>query len=193
MTTAADLAAKIRAMGPGGFARVVGVALIKTAFRGESAAKDNVRTVLNVRSGHLARSITGFVRQGSGGPEAVIRAGGRIPGVVEPVRYAATHEYGATILPRNGKYLRWPLPPALTGAGVDRYGGPLRTMAPGVFRVVRVQGEGIFLVHIPSGQRWYRLIRKATIRARPFLRPAARDAADRFPRYLAEALDRALR
>lgn len=192
MATASEVRDMLRRLGEGGGLRdIVKTALVETALRGESVAKRNVATVLNVRSGHLRRSITGFVRDTPDGPEAVIRAGGRLPDSPVDVRYARTHEYGATIVPTRGQYLRIPLPPALTGAGVDRFGGPLRVMAPDTFTVLRARNGGLFLKHKRTGALWYKLVRSVTIRPRPFLRPAAEDAAERFPRYFAAALTRA--
>ena len=195
MASAADVAARLRRLGTDGLRRVVEQAMTSTALKGEQAAKDRVRQVTVTRSSNLYGSIIGFVRAGSDGPEAVIRAGGRSPSGTW-LGYARTIEYGSDgpINAKPGKFLRIPLPPARTGAGVDRYGGPLRTMAPGLFRVVQIPPKSgkLYLLHIPSGKLWYRLVRSVTIRARPFLRPGAEVAAAAFPRYFAKSFQRAM-
>ena len=195
MASAADVAAKLRRLGGDGFRRVVEQSLIATSLKAEQVAKDNVRAVTVTRTGNLYGSITGFVRTGEQGPEAVVRAGGRSPDG-KWLGYARTIEYGSDgqIRAKPGKFLRIPMPAARTAAGVDRYGGPLRTMAPGLFRVIKAKATGkLYLLHIPSGKLWYRLVESVTIRPRPFLRPGAEVAAGLFPRYLAKNLNRALR
>lgn len=195
MASAADVAAKLRRLGTDGLRRVVEQAMTQTALKGEQAAKDRVRQVTVTRTSNLYGSIIGFVRAGDEGPEAVIRAGGRAPDGTW-LGYARTIEYGSDgpIRAKPGKFLRIPMPAARTQAGVDRFGGPLRTMAPGLFRVIRAKTTGkLYLLHIPSGKLWYRLVESVTIRPRPFLRPGAEVAAEQFPRYLAKNLNRALR
>ena len=178
------LAAKLRAIGQTGVARAIGKTLTSVALIGEGEAKGRAP----VRSGHLRRSIAGKVRQGPQGPEAVISAGGRIEGAADVV-YAGVMEYGATIKPKKSKYLRIPLPAAMTGAGVDRYPSPLRISGAGLFYVRRRKGEqDAVLIHRPSGKPWYRLVRSVTIRPRPFLRPGAQVAADRMPAQFAKHL-----
>jgi hypothetical protein len=194
VASAADVAAKLRRLGGDGFRRVVEQSLVAAALKAEQVAKDNVRAVTVTRTGNLYGSITGFVRTGDQGPEAVVRAGGRSPDG-RWLGYARTIEYGSDgpITPKRGRYLRIPLPAARTAAGVDRFGGPLRTMAPGLFRVIKAKATGkLYLLHIPSGKLWYRLVESVTIRPRPFLRPGAEVAAGLFPRYLAKNLSRAL-
>ncbi len=182
--TPAEAAAMIKRMGAGGFRAAVQRTMVEVALRGEGYAKGNAATVLNVRTGHLRRSIAGTVRDTPEGPEAVISAGGRVNGGAS-VRYAGTHEYGATIRPKRSRYLRIPLPPARTAAGVDRFGGPLRQSGAGLFTVIKAKSGRLFLKHRPSGALWYMLVESATIRARPFLRPAADRAAADLPKVLA--------
>ena len=179
------LAAKLRAIGQAGVARAIGKTLTAVALIGEGEAKGRAP----VRSGHLRRSIAGKVRQGPQGPEAVISAGGRVEGAADVV-YAGVMEYGSRgpITPKKSKYLRIPLPAALTGAGVDRYPSPLRVSGAGLFYVQRGKAGTLLLIHRPSGKPWYRLVRSVTIRARPFLRPGAQVAADRLPAQFAKHL-----
>jgi hypothetical protein len=174
----------IKRMGAGGFRAAVQRTMVEVALRGEGYAKGNAATVLNVRTGHLRRSIAGTVRDTPEGPEAVISAGGRVNGGAS-VRYAGTHEYGATVTPKRSRYLRIPLPPARTAAGVDRFGGPLRQSGAGLFTVIKAKSGKLFLKHKPSGTLWYMLVEQVSIRARPFLRPAADRAAADLPKVLA--------
>jgi len=175
----------LKRLGAGGFRAAVQRTMVEVALRGEGYAKGNAATALNVRTGHLRRSIAGTVRDTPEGPEAVISAGGRVNGGAS-VRYAGTHEYGATITPKRSRYLRIPLPPARTAAGVDRFGGPLRQSGAGLFTVIKSRSGRLFLKHRPSGALWYMLVERVTIRARPFLRPAADRAAADLPRVLAK-------
>jgi len=185
--TPEQFAAKLRAVGQAGVARAIGRAMTATALIGEGEAKGRAP----VRSGHLARSISGLVRQGPQGPEAVVRAGGRVSGSAEVV-YAGSIEYGfkGAAKPKNAKFFRIPLPAALTGAGVDRYPTPLRASGAGLFYVQRSKdGQSAFLIHKPSGRPWYKLVRSLRPRAaRPFLRPGAQIAADRLPAQFAKYL-----
>jgi hypothetical protein len=184
--TAAEAAAMLKRLGAGGFRVAVHRTMVEVALRGEGYAKGNAATVLNVRTGHLRRSIAGTVRDTPEGPEAVISAGGRVNGGAS-VRYAGVHEYGTKdpIRPKRGRYLRIPLPPARTAAGVDRFGGPLRQSGAGLFTVFKAKSGALYLRHKPSGQLWYKLVEQVSIRARPFLRPAADRAAADLPRVLA--------
>lgn len=196
MASAADVAARLRRLGTDGLRRVVEQAMVSTAEKAEQVAKDTVRAVTVTRSSNLYGSIVGFVRAGQDGPEAVVRAGGRAADGTW-LGYARTIEYGSDgpIRAKPGKYLRIPMKAALTQGGSDRFGGPLRTMAPGLFRVVQIPPKTgkLYLLHIPSGKLWYRLVRSVTIRARPFLRPGAEVAAAAFPRYFAANFKRAMR
>ena len=60
------------------------------------------RSGLRRRTGDLANSIDFDIREGNLGPEVVAGSFG--------VRYAAVHEFGATIRPRRAKALRFQIP-----------------------------------------------------------------------------------
>jgi hypothetical protein len=182
----------IKRMGAGGFRAAVQRTMVEVAMRGESYSKANVRSQGLWQNGHLFRSVAGTVRDTPEGPEAVISAGGRLKDGAS-VRYAGTHEYGATIRPKRSRYLRIPLPPARTAAGVDRFGGPLRQSGAGLFTVIKAKSGKLFLKHKPSGTLWYMLVERVTIRARPFLRPAADRAAADLPRVLARNITEELK
>lgn len=182
--TPAEAAAMLKRLGAGGFRAAVQRTMVEVAMRGESYGKANVRSQGLWQNGHLFRSIAGTVRDTPEGPEAIISAGGRLKDGAS-VRYAATHEYGATIRPKRSRYLRIPLPPARTPAGADRFGGPLRQSGAGLFTVIKAKSGRLFLKHKPTGALWYMLVEQVTIRARPFLRPAADRAAADLPKVLA--------
>lgn len=176
----------LKRLGAGGFRAAVQRTMVEVAMRGESYGKANVRSQGLWQNGHLFRSVAGTVRDTPEGPEAVISAGGRLKDGAS-VRYAGVHEYGTKdpIRPKRSRYLRIPLPPARTPAGADRYGGPLRQSGAGLFTVIKAKSGRLFLKHKPSGALWYMLVESVTIRARPFLRPAADRAAADLPRVLA--------
>ena len=185
--TPEQFAAKLRAVGQTGVARAVGRALTATALIAEGEAKGRAP----VLSGHLRRSISGTVRQGAQGPEAVVRAGGRVEGAADVV-YAGVIEYGfkGAAKPKNAQFFRIPLGPAKTQAGVDRYPTPIRQSGAGLFYVRRSKdGQSAYLIHKASGVPWYKLVRSLRPRAaRPFLRPGAQAAADRLPAQFAKHL-----
>ena len=114
--------------------------MVGAALDIEARAKSDFTTKLRVRTGLLRRSIAARVEAGEK-IRLVASAGGRVG--AKDVVYASTHEFGATIRPKNAKALRIPIPggPALTAAGVDRYATPLRQTAGGMFRLVKFGGK----------------------------------------------------
>lgn len=155
----------------------------ETSLRMERNAKKRVSgRTLKVRSDNLRSSIRGFVRSEAGAIEMVVKAGG-ISKKGEAVPYAAVFEASAptVIRPKKGRYLRIPLPEALTKAGVDRYPGPLRETGAGIFRFQQTEKGQPILVHIATNQPWYLLRTSVTIAPRPFLAPAVEEEAAKFP------------
>ena len=153
--------------------------LTAAALDAEAEAKQNATTRLNVHSGRLRASIRGTVEQVSGDLAIVLRAGtdgGAVP-------YARIQEEGGTIRPKKGKYLKIPVGPALTGAGVSR----LPPGRSGDFRFVPTPRGGVLVGR--DGKVWYVLRREVRIPARPYLAPALAAAAPR----LAASLDRLVR
>ena len=149
------------------------------ALDAEAEAKQNATTRLNVRTGRLRASIRSTVEQVSGDLAIVLRAGtdgGAVP-------YARIQEEGGTIRPKKGKYLKIPVGPALTGAGVSR----LPPGRSGDFRFVPTPRGGVLVGR--DGKVWYVLRREVRIPARPYLAPALAAAAPR----LAASLDRLVR
>lgn len=140
--------------------------LTATALSAEAKAKVNATTSPKVRSGRLRASITGTVEQVAGDFAIVLRAGTRDGGAVA---YARIQEEGGTIRPKRGRFLKIPVGPALTGAGVAR-------LPPGragkQLRFVPTSKGGLLIA--ADGQVWYVLRPQVTIPARPYLAPALR-------------------
>lgn len=151
---------------------VIHRALLTSALAMERSAKLNATTKPRARSGRLRASISGTVEADTGGYRLTLSAGGT--GGRGEVNYARLQEEGGTVTARAGGYLRIPLAPALTGAGVDRFPGPLRVVAPNLFRVVPVNGR-LFLEKTSgsgAGQFWYVLKKSVTVPATRFLSAA---------------------
>ncbi len=155
------------------FARRLTVALSELALEMEAGAKRNATGSPAVRTGRLRRSIRATVEDGSTGPEIHLQAGG------EPrISYARLQEYGGTVRPTAGDWLRIPLSSALTASGVDRFSGSLRVLAPDEFYARRApSGLYLFRRDEPDGAPWYKLVRETEVKG---------------SRYLGRALDAAL-
>lgn len=166
--------------------------LVGAALEMEAAGKERAGSVLRVRTGNLRRSIQGRVEAGGKDPRLTLSAGGRIG--AKDVVYAATHEFGAVIRPKNAKALRIPLPggAALTRAGVDRYATPLRQTAGGMFRLVKFGGRAFLAKVGRGGGLAYVLVQQVKIPARPYLRPGFDRVAKAIPGRLVAALTEAL-
>lgn len=116
---------------PGQFEKDVLVFLDRQATIGADYISDNMLSNqrLRRRSGNLARSIVGRSLRAAGVPAMRI---GVLRGPA--LRYAGVQEYGTkkynpdspydTIRPKHAKALAIPQEPALTGVGIDRFGGP---------------------------------------------------------------------
>jgi len=125
--------------------------------------------LLNRRTGQLAQGMVGMAHRSGGVPGLKV-------GVLRgPARnYAHIQEEGGTIRPKTAKALAIPQGPALTPAGVDRYGSPRNF--PGElhfvpFRDSGVAVGGLFTAGGPSlGQLAYVLVREVTIEGKHYLR-----------------------
>ena len=135
---------------------------IQTALDAEAQAKQNATTTLSVRTGRLRGSIAGTVEAGEGGNLSIVLRAGTPDGGAVP--YARIHEEGGTIRPKSGRFLKIPVGPALTGAGVARGG-----RQSGLHFIPRGTGG---LLADAEGRIWYVLKPSVTIPARPYLRPA---------------------
>jgi phage gpG-like protein len=177
--TPLQLAAQLRRVGAGFTVALRKLAIVAAADAERFAKERTSGPVLHARTGRLRSSIGGSILQQGDDLEVHLSAGGTRAG--REVPYAAAHEWGATIRPRNGAFLRIPLGPAKTAAGVDRFGGPLRTTGAGQFAVVATGGGRAVLMRTKGpgkGQAWYALVRSVTLPARPFLTPSVREAGD---------------
>ena len=143
------------------------------AAKGETRAKARASTLLTVRSGRLAGSIAGRVVKRPGYIGIRLTAGGG----GSDVKYAATHEYGATganaITPKKSKFLTIPVHPSLkTAVGVGRV--PRARDIPGFTFAQSLGGQPV-LLHQVTGEVWYLLRKRVEIPARPYMRPSLED------------------
>jgi len=145
--------------------------LTRVGLIAEGKAKLNATTRLRVRTGHLRQSIQHKVKPDGKSVRLVLRAGNRTT-----VPYARIQEVGGEVRAKSGGFLRIPLKAAKTGAGVDRFPGPLRQS--GVDFHVRESGGRLFLFRSDQegGPPWYRLVKRVRIRPKLFLFDALKDA-----------------
>lgn len=164
---------------------------VESSMYAEDKAKQNLSgRVLRVRSDHLRASTVGFVRREDSAIDVGVRSGGRVATGDAEVKYASVHEYGepAVLTPRKGKFLRIPLRPAKTDAGVDRFPTSLRESAAGLFYVRRAKNGKLYLFHKDTGKPWYQLVRSVKVKKRPFIRPAMDIMIAKFPKQAAKAI-----
>lgn len=149
------------------------VNIVKREYRGATATTD---TATAVRTGRLQREVAAVTARDSGGPE--VRVGWMRPRASsKALEYAAIHEYGGVIRPKNARFLSIPLNAAKTRRGVDRGGPrsyvdafPIRLRDGRLFLVRRrfLRGSAHqkleFLYRLQTGP--------ITIKARPSLLPA---------------------
>ncbi len=147
------------------------VAFNEVALELEAQAKLNAGADLKVRSGRLRASIRGYADEEAGLPRIVLQAGGSAAG--GQVVYAGVQEFGATIRPTAGDFLRIPLGPSLTAAGVERFQGSIRD-EPDFFPFRSASGD-LYIGRVgdmtsPGAPRaWYRLVRSVTVTGSRFL------------------------
>ena len=145
------------------------------------------------RSGNLVNSIGSKVHIGNQDIRVVVSAGGM--GGRGLVPYARIQEYGGTVRAKPGKYLRIPLKggPALTKGGQDRFPGPLKTVAPNFFRVIKTKDEDLFLFKRYKGylgKPWYKLVKSVKIRPKFYLTNAVDRAVSEAPDALGDLVVR---
>lgn len=107
------------------------------------------------------------------------------------VKYAPTHEYGATITPRKAKMLAIPLPAAQTGAGVSRYASPLRQHGPPMFMIKSRRGN-LLLMSKESKQPLFVLKKKVRIPKRPYILPTIKKELPKVKKGLDKAVEDAI-
>lgn len=164
---------------------------VEASLFAEDKAKQNLTgRVLRVRTGNLRASMAGFVRQEAGVVDVGVRAGGRISTGDAEVKYASLHEYGepAVLTPKRSKFLRIPLRPAQTEAGVDRFPTSLRESAAGLFYARRAKNGKLYLFHKEANRPWYRLVPFVKVKQRPFIRPAMDIMIAKFPKQASKAI-----
>ena len=165
-----DVAEQLEKLGKGGLMDAIELVAIDYGLQAETQTKKLMSTVLKVMTGRLRNSVRQRVKRTKTKVIVTLQAGGkRVP-------YMMVHEFGSDgdITPKKGKYLRLPLPPAKTKAGVDRRsGGSLRGDKD--FRFVPakyLKGNNPLLIHVPSGKPWYVLKKSVRIPPRPTISKA---------------------
>lgn len=165
-----DVSEQLEKLGKGGLMDAIELVAIDYGLQAETQTKKLMTTVLKVRTGRLRNSVRQRVKRTKTKVIVTLQAGGkRVP-------YMMVHEFGSDgdITPKKGKYLRLPLPPAKTKAGVDRRsGGSLRGDKD--FRFVPakyLKGNNPLLIHVPSGKPWYVLKKSVRIPPRPTISKA---------------------
>ena len=145
-------------------------------FFGRQAAEIATHVIRTKLSGQLLNRRTGQLAQGTIG--MAHRSGG-VPGLKVgvlrgPARaYAHVQEDGATIRPKTAKALAIPQGPALTPAGVDRYGSPRNF--PGELRFIPFRDSGVAVgglftdSGVGLGELAYVLVREVRIEGVKFL------------------------
>lgn len=152
------------AMSAGGWAKVRRSMLVSGA-KMEGAARVNARTLLNVRTGHLGNSIHFEVTSDALGAIET-RLFSELP-------YAGLREDGGVVKAKPGKSLRVPLDAAKTAAGVDRFPGPLRAVAPGLFKmIIPDDGGNPLLINVETDEPWYVLVPQTTHKPAHFMKKA---------------------
>jgi hypothetical protein len=179
------------AAGPGGLPAVLLREMRVEALKAEAEAKDNATYGPEVRTGRLRASIAGVVDDDTRFGYTITIGAGSNPSRPAPP-YARIQEEGGTIRPRRRKYLRIPLGPAKTAAGVDRYPTSLYDSAPDKFFVSMSKAGNLLLRDRITGEPWYLLEKESHIRGEPYLEPAARNAARRLNVTLRDLLANAM-
>lgn len=116
---------------------------------------------LNVVSGDLRRS---FQHRESGEDLSNLESH-----LYTTSKYAAIHEFGGTIRPKNAKMLAIPIKggPATRASGEPLYHSPLRSTLPQTLDFfVDERGTGRFFLIDETGQAWFRLVPSVKIPAR---------------------------
>lgn len=166
--SAVDLADKLDALAQGDLLRLLKAGFVKAGAKAWEGAVRNARERLSVRTGQLSRSIRMTVEESGEGVTVTLTA---------DTPYARIQEEGGTVRPVNRKYLRVPLGPALTGAGVDRLPTSLYTSAPDKFFVAKSRKGTLLLRDRETGEPWYALIKgPVTVAPKFYLRDAATEA-----------------
>ncbi len=133
-------------------------------------ARANIQKQGLIKTRTLSRSISEAIEERSA-TRAVVAIGTNL-------EYAAIHEYGGTIRPKNGKYLAIP---------VGTYKGSPTTHAD--LKVVKTRSGSLVMLD-DNGTVQYVLKPSVTIPARPYLRPALDDKKEEARQRIGESLKR---
>ena len=167
--TVGELGTRLEKISRGELLRELHIIALDYAAQAETRAKGRASSLLTVRSGRLTGSIAGRVVKRSGYVGVRLSAGGG----GDDVRYAAAHEYGATIRPKKAKFLTIPVHDELkTQAGGGRV--PSARDIPGLTYAGSAKGQRM-LIHELTGEVWYILRQRVKIPARPYLAPSRKD------------------
>ena len=99
--TLEDVALRLRHLGTDGLNEAFERICMEYAIEGERKAKKLSRMKLKPRSGRLSASIKGSVERKGNQTTLTLRAGNN-----KNLPYAPLHEFGGTVRPKKGKYLR---------------------------------------------------------------------------------------
>ena len=179
-----------------GFRSALKREMVKAASEMVGLAKQNATTGPRARTGRLRASIRAPLVDVGGMPAIALSAGGSTGS--QEVTYAGSQEFGARIRPRDPTgYLRVPLRPAKTAAGVDRFGGDLRVTGAGEgFYAFKSASSGkLFLGkrgdEIAPGipRAWYALVKEVTVPRTLFLGRAMEEVSGRLHPLLEEVFN----
>jgi len=138
--------------------------------------------VLKRRSAFLANHMNYDVREQ--GKDVIGRAGNKTV-------YAAIHETGGTIRPKNGMYLTIPLAAAMTPAGVVRK--PARQWENTFVRTSRGGGKVMYSRDGKQAIPIFALVKSVTIPKRPYFGPATRETRSTIIGMIGQAVKTSVR
>lgn len=138
-----------------------------------NAIKKNLSgTVLHARTGNLRNSfVAGPIMVSESGVEGSVGSNSE---------YAAIHEHGGEITPKNGTMLTIPLSAALTPSGVARFSARTLMTNPAPYRKTFIKHDIIFGVRARGDiEPLFALRTSVTLSARPYVEPAVAAVRDK--------------
>lgn len=156
--------------------------LLDVADEGEQRTRQTIMQRLTARSRSLLTSVRVDVVDDQGGIKVTWAVGGDYQGL--RVRYARIQEEGGVVKPVRGRLLAIPQAPALTGPGINKY--PEVRRAPHLY--FQPTKNGGLLINRHTGEVWYVLVPKVTIKAKHYLR----DSISETVKGLADRIDGAV-
>lgn len=100
------------------------------------------------------------------------------------VVYAKIHEYGGTIYPKTSRYLTVPLNPE--AKAVRRANKSLKNLNR--YYIIKSKNGNLLLMDKETKEPAFLLVSQVTIRAKPYMRPAAKVMKEQFVRNIRQAL-----